>query len=178
MPKSKKDLSQKLLPQLADALAKDEEFCSIVVHSFFDCAEWLNAVINKIAATVKYPLPSSLKSVSQSFATHLIQLPLTNLSATAVRLQGIFMEYNQSKNCCKHFHRNIAKCLEFTANKIDHRTNLLASISIIELNPLPMPYPSKGHIVLERHYPTPPPSPKLCDLICSYLYKYCELDET
>jgi hypothetical protein len=59
MPKSKKDLNVERFPKLADALAKDKEFCSIVGRSSPDRAERLDTIIKNIAPTVDYTVSSS-----------------------------------------------------------------------------------------------------------------------
>jgi len=63
-------------------------------------------------------------------------------------------------------------------NHIHPLTHLPAYIPIIELDPLPTPYPPEGHIVFERPYSTLLPQPKKRDLTYNYLYKYGQLDES
>jgi hypothetical protein len=138
----------------------------------------LDAIIQKVAPTVEYTLSSSSKSVSQNFAMHLLKTPPDTLSAAAQRLQNMFMEYTKSKPRQRQSHKNVARRIKFVGNEINYVYGLPADIPIIELNPLPTPYPPQGHIVLERHYPTLPPPPKKSDPTCSCLYKYCQLDES
>src|SRR5271170_815424 len=178
MPKSKKDLNVERFPQLVAALAKDKEFCSIVGRFSPDLAERLDTIIQKVAPTVEYTLSSSSKSVSQSFAMHLLKTPHDTLSAAAQRLQNMFPEYRQAKPRCRRSHKNVARRIKFVGNEINYVYGLPGDIPIIELDPLPTPYPSEGHIVLERPYSSIPPPPKKRDPACSYLYKYCQLDET
>jgi hypothetical protein len=176
MPKSKRDLSREHLPQLADALAKDEEFCFIVDHFSPDRAQRLDAIIIDTAPTVDDAVPSTLKSVSQSFGARLLGEHPAKLSADALRLQRKFRQYNTNKRHRKHMHEHVANRVGFKEK--DFYKRLPSHIPIIEVEPLPAPYPPEGHIVLERHYPVPPPPPKLNDPTCNYLYDYCELDET
>ena len=157
MPKSKKDLNVERFPQLVDALAKDKEFCSIIGRFSADRAERLDTIIQKVAPTVEYTLSSSSKSVSQNFAMHLLKTPPGTLSAAAQRLQNMFMEYTKSKPRRRQSHKDVARRIKFVGNEINYVYGLSADIPIIELDPLPTPYPTpQGHIVLERHYPTHP----------------------
>jgi hypothetical protein len=165
-------------PKLADALAKDKEFCSIVGHSSPDRAEQLDAIIKNFARTVEYTVSSSSQSISQNFAMHLARIPHNTLSAAAQRLQSMFLEYSQAKPRRRRSHKSVVKRIGFIGNEINPANSLPADIPIIELDPLPTPYPPEGHIVLERPYSTLPPPPKKLDPTCSYLYKYCQLDET
>src|SRR5579859_4855723 len=178
MPKSKKDLNVKRFPKLADALAKDKEFCSIVGHSSLDRTEQLDAIIKNIAPTVEYVVSSSSQSISQNFAMHLARTPHDTLSTAAQRLQSMFLEYSRAKHQRRRSRKSVAKRIGFIGNEINPTNGLPADIRIIELDPLPIPYPPEGHIILERPYSTPPPPPKKRDRTCSYLYKYCQLDET
>src|SRR5277367_4577215 len=153
MPKSKKDLNVEQFPQLVDALAKDKEFCSIVRRFSPDLgAERLAAIIQKVAPTVEYTLSSSSGSVSQNFAMHLLKTLPDTLFAAAQRLQNMFMEYTKCKPRRRQSH---ARRIKFVGNEINYLYGLPADIPIIELDPLPTPYPApQGHIVLERYYPT------------------------
>jgi hypothetical protein len=178
MPKSKKDLNVERFPKLADTLAKDKEFCSIVGRSSPDRAERLDAIIKNIAPTVEYTVLSSSHSISQNFAMHLARTPHNTLSPAAQRLQSMFLEYSQAKPRRRRSHKSVAKRIGFMGNDIHHRLRLPADIPIVELDPLHTPYPPEGHIVLERPYSSIPPPPKKRDPTCSYLYKYCQLDET
>src|SRR5271170_5371023 len=178
MPKSKKDLNVERFPKLADALAKDKEFCSIVGRSSPDRAERLDTIIKNIAPTVEYTVSSSSHSISQNFAMHLARTPHNTLSPAAQRLQSMFLEYSQGKPRRRRTHKSVAKRIGFTGNDIHHRLRLPANIPIVELDPLHTPYPPEGHIVLERPYSSIPPPPKKRDPTCSYLNKYCQLDET
>jgi len=162
---------------LVDALAKDKEFCSIVRHFSPDRAERLDTIIKNIAPTVEYTVSSS-NSISQSFAMHLLKTPHDTLSAAAQRLQNMFPEYSQAKPRCRRSHKNVARRIKFVGNEINYVYGLPGDIPIIELDPLHTPYPPEGHIVLERPYSSIPPPPKKRDPACSYLYKYCQLDET
>ena len=157
MPKSKRDLSREHLAQLADALAKDEEFCFIVDHFSPDRAQRLDAIIINTAPTVDYALPPTLKSVSQSFGARLLGEHPTKLSADALMLQRKFRQYNTNKRHRKHMHEHVANRVGFKEK--DFYKGLPSHIPVIEVEPLLTAYPPEGHIVLERHYPVPPPPP-------------------
>src|SRR5579859_1481710 len=95
MPKSKKDLNTERFPQLADTLAKDKEFCSVVGHSSPDRAKQLDAIIKNIAPTVGYAVSASSQSISQNFVMNLARTPSDILSVAARRLQDMFIEYTK-----------------------------------------------------------------------------------
>src|SRR5271170_6647557 len=82
---------------------------------------------------------------------------------------------SQAKPRCRRSHKNVARRIKFVGNEINYVYGLPGNIPIIELDPLPTPYPPQGHIVLERPYSTLPPPPKKRDPTCSYLYKYFRL---
>src|SRR5579859_5741873 len=86
MPKYKKDLNTEWFPQLADTLAKDKEFCSIVGHSSPDRAKQLDAIIKNIAPTVGYAVSASSQSISQNFVMNLARTPSDIVSVAARRL--------------------------------------------------------------------------------------------
>src|SRR5579859_6346798 len=177
MPKSKKDLNTEQFPQLADTLAKDKEFCSIVGHSSPDRAKQLDAIIKNIAPTVGYAVSASSQSISQNFVMNLARTPSDILSVAARRLQDMLIEYTKAKPHRKRSHKNVARRIGFIGNEINADNGLPGDVPIIELDPLPTPYPPERHIVLERPYSTLPSPPKLCDPTCNYLYEYCELDD-
>src|SRR5271154_6985477 len=124
MPKSKKDLNVERFPKLADALAKDKEFCSIVGRSSPDRAERLDAIIKNIAPTVEYTVSSSSHSISQNFAMHLARTPHNTLSPAAQRLQSMFLEYSQAKPRRRRSNKSVAKRIGFTGNDMHHRLHL------------------------------------------------------
>jgi len=176
MPKSKKDLNTEWFPQLADTLAKDKEFSSIVGHSSPNRAKQLDTIIRNIAPTVRYAVSASSQSISHNFVMNLARTPSNILSVAAWRLQDMFIEYTKAKLHRKRSHKNVTRCTGFIGNEINAVNGLLADVPIIELDPLPMPYPPERHIVLESLYSTLPSPPKLRDPNCNYLYEYCELD--
>jgi hypothetical protein len=179
MPKlSRKELCVESLPKLADALAKNEEFqCSIVAKPSPDRGEILDAIIRKTASSVGYPVSSEITCISQSFVTAshdpcdrqcLLMQPgcrRCSQSTTTSKSVGI-ISINVSPSAPASL--STTYTLAFVCP---------GDIPIIELDPLPTPYPPEGHIVPEQHYPTLPPPPKKRDPTCSYLYNYCRLNE-
>src|SRR5271163_2812463 len=106
---SRKGLCVKLLPKLADALAKDEEFCSIVAKLSPHRAERLDAIIRTTAPSVGYPVSSKIACISQSFAALPSYSDLCNLSPDAARLQRMFSDYNDYKKRRYRVNKHIAK---------------------------------------------------------------------
>jgi len=146
-------LNRELLPKLADALAQNQEFCSIVNHYTRDRAERLDAIVNSTATAVGYAVPPS-SSVSQGLTTRLIREDPTNLSAAALRLQGMFTEYHKSKKLRVCSQRNLAKRVGFQERNVDSGPSV--DVPAIELDSFPMPSPPEGPIVLKRNSPTLP----------------------
>src|SRR5579859_931349 len=109
MPKSKKDLNTEQFPQLADTLAKDKEFCSIVGHSSLDRAKQLDTIIKNIAHTVGYDVSASSQSISQNFVLNWARTPSDILSVAAQRLQDMFIEYTKAKPHRKRSHKNVVR---------------------------------------------------------------------
>jgi hypothetical protein len=110
MPESsRKDSCVESLSKLADALAKNEEFCSIVVKPSPDRAERLDAIIRTTAPSVGYPVSSKITCISQSFATLLSCPDPCDLSPDAARLQKMFSEYNDYKKRRYHLNKRVAK---------------------------------------------------------------------
>jgi len=143
-------LNHELLPKLADTLAQNQEFCSIVNQYTYDRAERLDAILNDTATAVGYAVPPS-SSVSQGFTTRLIREDPSNLSAAALKLQGMFIEYNKAKKRRIRSRRNAAKRGEFKERDVD--SGPPANLPAIERDTLPMPYPPEGPIVPEPHTP-------------------------
>jgi len=131
-------------------------------------------MISEAASTVGYEIHQS-QSISQSFVTRLGTADRVQLSPSALRLKEMFQEYKTTTAKRRRKQRKVADRIGFKEKDIDFR-GLPDNISVVFVDPLPIPYPPKDHIVLERHYSTLPDPPRLRDPTCSYLHQYCQLD--
>jgi hypothetical protein len=89
----------------------------------------------------------------------------------------MFQEYKSMTAKRHRTQKKVADQIGFKEKDIDFR-DLPDNIPAVFVDPLLIPYPPKGHIVLERHYSTLPDPPHLRDPTCSYLHQYCQLDSS
>jgi len=149
---SQRDLQRRLFLELADTLGQNQEFCALVQGHDDDRDTQLGSMILEASATVGYEIHQS-QSISQSFVTRLGTADPVQLSPAALRLKEMFQEYKSMTAKRRCIQRKVADRISFKEKDIDFR-GLPDNIPVVFVDPLPIPYPPKDHIVLERHYST------------------------